>query len=417
MWHRRPSPLIVLGLVLLGAVLGGTVACTAPSAGRPPTPGPAGSSTAVQPSSPAPASPTSPPTPPPTPSPTTATDPCAAVVARLSVRQQVGQLFMVGIASSGLSETDAEALAESRAGSVILLGNTSAGRDAILRVTERAREAADAPAGIGTLLAADQEGGQVQRLRGPGFRRIPSAYEQAELSDAELTSRAGRWGRELKGAGIDADLAPVADVVPDELRRINAPIGLLDRGYGSDPDLVAEKVAAFVQGMDASGVATAVKHFPGLGRVRGNTDFEAGVVDRRTRQGDDSWAGFAAGIRAGADMVMVSSATYPRIDPEDRAAFSAPVMQILRRDLGFAGVVISDDLAARALEDVRPRVRALRFLRAGGDLAIVGDSSLVSAMADTVVDEADDDSEFAAQVREKAQRVVAMKARRGLADC
>jgi beta-N-acetylhexosaminidase len=417
MWHRRPAPLVVLGLVLLGALLGGAVACTAPSTGRSPTPGPAGSSTALEPSSPAPPSSTAPPTGSPTASPTTAADRCAAVVARLPLRQQVGQLFMVGIASSGLSETDAEALAESRAGSVILLGNTSAGRDAILRVTERTRDAADAPPGIGTLLAADQEGGQVQRLRGPGFRRIPSAYEQAELSDAELTGRAGRWGRELKGAGIDADLAPVADVVPDELRRINAPIGLLDRGYGSDADLVAEKVAAFVRGMDASGVATAVKHFPGLGRVRGNTDFEAGVVDRRTRRGDDSWAGFTAGIRAGVDMVMVSSATYPRIDPDERAAFSAPIMQILRRDLGFAGVIISDDLAARALEDVRPRARALRFLRAGGDLAIVGDAGLVADMADAVSDEAAGDPEFAAQVRKKAERVVAMKARRGLVNC
>ena len=129
------------------------------------------------------------------------------------------------------------------------------------------------------------------------------------------------------------------------------------------------------------------------------------------------WAGFAAAIRAGVDMVMVSSATYPRLDPDERAAFSAPVMQILRRDLAFPGVIISDDLAARALEDVRPRARALRFLRAGGDLAIVGDARLVPAMASAVSDEADDDPEFAAQVKEKAERVVAMKARRGLVNC
>ena len=284
-------------------------------------------------------------------------------------------------------------------------------------MTEEVRRAVAAPARISVLLAADQEGGQVQRLRGDGFQRIPSAYEQAELDDAELTSRAGRWGRDLQAAGISANLAPVADVVPDELLDLNAPIGQLRRGYGSDPQVVADKVTAFVRGMEAAGVATAVKHFPGLGRVRGNTDFEAGVTDRVTRRDDEALAGFRAGMQAGADMVMMSSATYARFDPDHRAAFSSTIMQTLRRDLGFRGVIISDDLAARALEDVRPRARALRFLRAGGDLAIVGDSSLVVAMSDAVADAVADDPKFAAQVRAKATRVVRMKARRGLADC
>ena len=338
-------------------------------------------------------------------------------MAGLSEREQVGQLFMVGIASTGPSDADADALEESRAGSVIVLGNTAAGRDAVLRVTENARSAAGTPSGVQTMLAADQEGGQVQRLRGSGFRRIPSAFEQAELSDAELTSRATAWGRELKRAGIDIDLAPVADVVPDELRDVNAPIGQLQRGYGSDPRVVAQKVTAFVRGMDGARVATAVKHFPGLGRVRGNTDFEANVTDRVTRRGDDDWAGFEAGIRTGADMVMVSSATYSKIDNEHRAAFSSTIMEILRGDLGFGGVIISDDLAARALEDVRPVARALRFFRAGGDLAIVGDSSLVAAMADAVVDAAASNPAFAKEVQAKATRVVRMKARRGLAEC
>jgi beta-N-acetylhexosaminidase len=410
MWTRRRPGMLVLALLLVGALVG----CTALGSGAGPTPPrsepPSPASDGSDPPSSSAPSPSASPSPSPV-------DRCAALVARLSVREQVGQLFMVGVASSGLDGSDTDALGDSRAGSVILLGNTTAGRSSVSRVTEEARRAVAAPARISVLLAADQEGGQVQRLRGDGFRRIPSAYEQAELDDAELTSRAGRWGRELQAAGIFANLAPVADVVPDELLDLNAPIGQLRRGYGSDPGVVADKVTAFVRGMEAAGVATAVKHFPGLGRVRGNTDFEAGVTDRVTRRDDEALAGFRAGIQAGADMVMMSSATYSRIDPDHRAAFSSTIMQALRRDLGFRGVIISDDLAARALEDVRPRARALRFLHAGGDLAIVGDSSLVVAMADAVADAVADDAKLGAQVRAKATRVVRMKARRGLASC
>ena len=107
----------------------------------------------------------------------------------------------------------------------------------------------------------------MQRLQGPGFADIPSAARQAALSDARLTADAARWGAELKAAGINANLAPVADVVPADLGDRNAPIGRLDRGYGSSPRTVAAKATAFVRGMDRAGMATAAKHFPGLGRV------------------------------------------------------------------------------------------------------------------------------------------------------
>ena len=342
---------------------------------------------------------------------------CAALTAELDLRQQVGQLFMVAIASTGASATDRKILGDAAVGSVLLLGNTSAGVDAVREVTAAARRAARSPRGVEPLLAADQEGGQVQRLSGDGFSSIPSASDQAELSDAELTGAATRWGRQLDRAGIDADLAPVADLVPAELADVNRPIGRLDRGYGSDPQVVAAKVRAFVRGMDAAGVATAVKHFPGLGRVRGNTDFEVDVVDRTTRADDAGLAGFRAGVGAGVDMVMVASARYRRIDPERRAAFSPVVMGLIRDDLDFDGVVISDDLAAAAYTDVPARERALRFVRAGGDLAIVGDAGLLPAMAEAVIDEARDDADFAAAVAEKANRVVALKARRDLAGC
>lgn len=326
---------------------------------------------------------------------------------------------MVGIdATAGLTGSEASAIEESKAGSVILLQNTTAGAPAIRALTGKVRDAAASPDGIETLLAADQEGGQVQRLKGSGFDRIPSAEQQAELSDDRLERDAKTWGDQLRAAGIDADLAPVADVVPSDLRDVNQPIGVLRRGYGPSPETVADKVGAFTRGMDAAGVATSVKHFPGLGRVRGNTDFTADVVDSTTVRGDKDLAGFQQAVDDDVDMVMMSLAVYSKIDKDHPAVFSTKIVQgMVRGDLGFTGVIISDDLAARALTAIAPRERAVRFLRAGGDLMIVGDPSQATAMTSAVVAEAKSDPEFATSLETHTARVLTMKAKRGLADC
>ncbi len=374
--------------------------------------------TPTSPTAPTPGRPTATPAATPTPRQTPAPVRCAELAGSLSLREQVGQLMMVAVSSGGVGGAAADAIEDSRAGSVLLLGNTAAGRARVLAVTEQARGAARTPEGIETMVAVDQEGGQVQRLRGRGFDRIPSAQQQADESPAELEQDAARWGKQLKRAGIDADLAPVADVVPADLVDVNQPIGVLRRGYGSNPTKVAAHVAAFVEGMDAAGIATSVKHFPGLGRVRGNTDFTTEVVDDTTTRDDPYLKPFAAGIEAGTDMVMMSSAYYSEIDPERRAAFSPTIIRgMVRGDLGFTGVVISDDLAAAAMRDLRPGERMLRFLRAGGDLAIVGDPGLAMPMADAAVDEARTDDELADDIEAATIRVLQLKDRRGLADC
>ena len=336
----------------------------------------------------------------------------------MSLSERVGQLLMVGVRSTGTSQSDRAILARTRAGSVILLGNTAAGVQSIRGVVSRVRDAAPSPEGVKVMLAADQEGGLVQRLKGAGFSPIPSATLQAEQSDARLRHNAYDWGRQLKSAGINANLAPVADVVPTNMVWINQPIGRLRRGYGPSPKTVAAKVTAFTDGMGRAGIVTAVKHFPGLGRVRGNTDYMTRVVDSTTTRDDDALAGFEAAVAAGVDMVMVSSAFYSKIDDEHRAAFSTMIIgDMLRADLGFTGVVISDDMAAVAMRTLPPDERGLRFLRAGGDLLIIGDASIATTMADAIKDEAADDPDFAKRVDESAARVVAMKERRGMAHC
>jgi beta-N-acetylhexosaminidase len=343
---------------------------------------------------------------------------CGRVVEKMTLSERIGQLLMVGVSSRGISELEKGIVEETRAGSIILLGNTTAGNSAVRQVVSDVRAATRSPYGVRVMLAADQEGGRVQRLKGSGFATIPSARFQAKQSDAALRRNAYAWGRELKEAGINANLAPVADVVPMSMGWVNQPIGQLRRGYDSSPKKVAAKVTAFTEGMDRAGVATAVKHFPGLGRVRGNTDYVSRVLDTRTTRHDDALAGFRAAVDAGTDMVMVSSAFYRKIDAEHRAAFSTMIMdEMLRKDFGFSGVVISDDLAAASMRVLPPEERARRFIRAGGDLLIIGDARLATTMADAIKREATDNPAFEKRVANSAARVVAMKERRGLAHC
>jgi beta-N-acetylhexosaminidase len=341
---------------------------------------------------------------------------CSTAATNLTDAEVAGQLLMISVDSSGLTAANTATITDHRIGSVFLLQNSRAG-------VAGTRKLADAIHAIGgdsshIMLAADQEGGQVQRLQGSGFDRIPTARTQAARSPSELEAAAAGWGRQLAAAGIDLDLAPVADVVPKDLEAINQPIGVLKRGYGPDPSTVGSHVVAFASGMGKAGRATSVKHFPGLGRVRGNTDFGSGVTDSTTTKTDAYLAPFKAAVDDGVPAVMISLAIYTKIDKQP-AVFSHPIVtDLLRHELGFDGVIVSDDLgAAKQVANVRPGDRALRFIRAGGDLITVAGNSTASAMATAIAAEMTTNRAFAKTARTAAARVLVMKARYGLFPC
>jgi beta-N-acetylhexosaminidase len=378
-----------------------------PSTDSPPTDAPRTSTaTPPQPSTPSTPSPSAP-----------QTDCLDQKLAGLTLRERAAQLIMTGISATGMTSSERAVVRDRKPGGVLLMGDGGS-----LSNTRTAMAAATAAAtidGIQPFVAADQEGGKIQRLKGSGFDRIPAATVQGGWSAQKLTSEATQWGEQLQQAGVNLDLAPVADVVPKSLGDDNAPIGALDRGYGSTPGPVGVHVAAFVKGMHAAGVMTSVKHFPGLGRVRGNTDFSSGVVDTVTVRGDADLAPFAAGIKAGSDMVMVSTVTYTKIDKTNRAVFSPTIVQgMLRGDLQYGGVVITDDVGAAAeVASVPAGDRATLFIAAGGDVVITANASLTSTMINAVVRRAQQDKVFAAQVEASVRRVLTLKQNRGLVSC
>src|SRR5204863_5315465 len=195
-----------------------------------------------------------------------------------------GQLFLLGLANDQLGSAEQSAIRTYHFGSVWFVEQSSAGAPAIRAVADAVQALAtpETTASIRFFVAANQEGGIIQSLKGPGFSTIPSALDQSAIDPSTLQSSAAVWGRELASAGVNLNFAPVLDVVPPGTDAQNAPIGVLNREYGHDVETVGSHGLAFVRGMQQARVATTAKHFPGLGRVHGNTDFAAGVVDRVT---------------------------------------------------------------------------------------------------------------------------------------
>ena len=344
----------------------------------------------------------------------------ARVFSRMTAAQRVGQLFLVGIADEPGSEV-ARAVAAYHFGS-LFFGTTSMASLAQVRRVTAADQALASPAATARVrffLATDQEGGEVQRLRGPGFSAIPSGVAQGELASGALQREAAGWGHELELAGVNLDLAPVVDVVPPGTASRNQPIGALLREFGSDQETVAAHGVAFIRGMRQAGVATTAKHFPGLGRVAGNTDLTAGVVDTVTAPHDPYLGSFQAAIDAGVPFVMVSLASYPRIDPDHLAVFSSRVMRaLLRRQMRFSGVIVSDDMgAAAAVAAMSPAARAIDFLAAGGDLILSVSLAAATVMDTAVLSRMDHDPAFRSEVDSAVLRILAAKQAYRLLPC
>src|SRR5919197_5358621 len=214
------------------------------------------------------------------------------------------------------------------------------------------------------LAATDQEGGTVCLELAP----IPCDTGAREVGGpAAAQAVMTRMSRVLGTQGFDVNLSPVADVWG------GANPFLRERSYGGDPGVVSADVPAAVAGVHAAGLLSAAKHLPGHGSADGNSHYLLPAVteDVATLQARD-WPPFRAATAAGADFVMVAHLNVPALDPSEPTSLSPVVMRAVREEIGFGGVIISDDLKMGGLTSQVPTPEgAVRFLIAGGDMVIV----------------------------------------------
>jgi beta-N-acetylhexosaminidase len=233
------------------------------------------------------------------------------------------------------------------------------------------------------VVAIDEEGGDVTRLEAASGSSYPGSWALGVVDDVALTeSVAAAIGADLAAAGVNVNLAPVADVNSNPLNPI---VGI--RSFGSDAELVARHAAAFVAGLQRTGVAACVKHFPGHGDTREDSHLELPTVRRDEETMAAMLLPFGAGIDAGARAVMTAHIRVAGLDDAPATLSRTVIGDLLRRDLGFTGVVVTDALEMRAVSTtVGAAEGAVRALEAGADALCLGHDLRPEAVHAAVVD-------------------------------
>ncbi|MEX2542134.1 MAG: beta-N-acetylhexosaminidase [Trueperaceae bacterium] len=275
----------------------------------------------------------------------------------------LARLQMIDLSGQQLTPDERAFLSERRPGGVCLFGRNVADRFQVAELVAELRSLA----GPDLLVAADQEGGGVIRLSDLPYP--PGAMALGAADDPLLTRQvAAATGRGLRALGINVDFAPVADVNSNPANPVIA-----DRSFGADPEHVARHVVAFVHGLQETGVAATVKHFPGHGDVARDSHLELQTLARSAQMLERlELPPFLAAIATGVAAVMSAHIVLSAIDPEAPATLSAPVLTGLLRDrLGFSGVVFTDALDMRAVAANWGAAEAsVRALAAGADMPV-----------------------------------------------
>jgi len=324
-------------------------------------------------------------------------------VDRLSLEQQVGQLLLMSFDETEPPDYIARRLRRERGAGVVLFAKNTLDPESAATLTQEIQRAAGGDA----LVAADQEGGTIRSVPGAEPDQAQASIDTPD--EADVSAAAG--AADLQEAGVNVNLAPVADVAAD-----SASV-MLGRAYPGEVDDVAALVEASVVAYADGDVAATAKHFPGLGMALENTD-DASVEIAATRDDLDELElpAFEAAIEADVPLVMVSHALYPELDDERIASQSPAVVEdLLRDELGFEGVVITDSLEAQAVLDrSETGEAAVASVEAGVDLVLMTGSGSWNLVYPTLLRRARDDEKFRERVRESAVRVLALKERLGL---
>ena len=328
--------------------------------------------------------------------------PAVAKAKELSLARQVGEIVMIAFPGTQAPGYVQRALRKGRASGVILF-RANVPTPAVARaLTHRLQRASRRKA----LIAVDQEGGPIRIL--PWLPPVPA--QGATPTEQLARSQARAAARRLRAAGVNVTLAPVADVGGSH----SVMSGRAFPGGTSD---VAALTSAAVGGYRGTNVAPTLKHFPGLGAAGTNTDDEPVTIGSpRAALGARDLPPFAAGIKAGAPLVMASHALYTGLDRRNIASQSKAILTtLLRGKLGFDGVVITDSMeAAAVLKRSTIEEAALRSVAAGADLLLLTGAGSYPRVYKQLLTGAKRSPKFRARIAEAAARVIALKRSLGL---
>lgn len=289
------------------------------------------------------------------------------LLSRMTLKEKIGQMILASIEVSRMDAGTREFLRKNHIGNVILFGKNCAGRAALAQLNAEIQHTVMAENGLPALIAIDQEGGCVTRLRSEATV-FPSAMVIARTGDPANAYKVGRMmGGELRALGINLDCAPVLDTLSGPAER---------RYYGQTVQSIADYGCAMARGLRDAGVLACGKHFPGHEQTGADTHFGF-VVDNTPRDTlmNSCLTPFCRAMSEDLASVMVSHVCFPALDDTDTpCSMSAPVIQgVLRGQLGYQGLVISDGLQMHAILDQYGAPQGcVQAALAGCDLLIIG---------------------------------------------
>ena len=328
----------------------------------------------------------------------------------MSDKELIGQLVMIGFTGTNdMDEDSIKLMQEYSVGSVLLFGwntETFSQTEALIENLNTHN-----PSDIPVLVGIDLEGGSVVRFKGQWSPVLLSAQVLGEKNDPQLVhDQYQRIGEQLKSIGIDIDFAPVLDIAHNPSETF---LGTDKRMFGSDPDIVAPLVSQAVLGLHDSGCAALGKHFPGHGDTADDSHQTLPVINA-TLEEMQSYAlvPFQAAIDSGLDAMLVAHLSYPNVDDQYVTSVSPTVITgLLREQMGFSGVVFSDDMRMQGLRDhYSVGEGAVLHILAGGDVVLIGKYyDLQKEVLDSLIQAVENGVITRERLEESVYRILTMK--------
>lgn len=335
----------------------------------------------------------------------------AAVLSRLTLRQKIAQTFLQYFQGyDDLPDRLLELNRRGELGNVLFFsGSNVRNLEQLHAMTGRIQgHANESPHGVPYLITIDQEGGQLTAIH-RGTTMFPGNMALGFANDASLAEAQGHHvGKELRYAGINVCYAPVLDVAYD--RRTGAPV-VDNRMYSSQPEVVAEMGAGFIRGLRAEGVAACGKHFPGMRLTQEDTHFQCDShPGDKARLDAVELLPYRRAFAEGLDVVMTHHGVFPAVDAEFPASISRKWMDLLRQELGFTGLVVTDDLIMGAIRSqYGDEESVILALNAGADLLM--HTALSASYVDIIEKAIAEGRVKVERVEEACRRVLEHKAR------
>lgn len=331
----------------------------------------------------------------------------------MSLEEKVGQLFQVGFQSKSINREIKDLIENHHIGGVIYFTRNIENLEQTASLSKNLQQLAlNSGSGIPLFISVDQEGGKVRRIKDLTY--FPANIEIGATGDKELSRKAAAvTAKELKGLGINVNLAPVLDVNNNPA---NPVIG--ERSFGADPILVAEMGVAYIKGLQAEDIIATVKHFPGHGDTAVDSHFDLPVINHsRERLDQVELYPFKKAIEAGVDSIMAAHIYFSTIEPEAGipATLSKAVLNdLLREELNFDGVIITDDMEMGAIKNsFGTAAGAVKTIEAGADIVLISHSYDKQKQAIEALIKAVENGRISEKrIEESLRRIIKLKGKR-----